>query len=442
MSWLLAPSPLVARAVMSVYYRIRYEGEPVLRTRPVILVANHQNGLVDPMLVVAAARRPVRFLAKSPLFHDRKTSWLLHGAGAIPVYRSADDPTHMSGNVQAFAAASGELARGAAVGIFPEGLSHSAPSLTPLKTGVARIALAAAELTPAPIRIVPIGLVFRQKDVFRSEVLAVTGPPIVWDDLSGRGVSDVQAVRDLTARILRGLTGVTLNLEQWADRPLVECAVRIWEAEQPTPPDRRRRMRRLQVTTRLLAMVRAAQESEGVSLSSDIERFQRRLDRWGLRPADVSADVSARRALVWSVRRVRLIAPFALLVAVVGFVLFLPPYWSTGWLLGRIRLEEDQVSTWKLMIGVVLYVAWIVALSGAALTGGPGAAVAVLIGLPVVGVLGLLVRERYRGMWYDARRFFLLRSRASLTAQLREERRTLGVRLEALLARLDTSDRR
>ena len=69
-----------------------------------------------------------------------------------------------------------------------------------MKTGVARIALAAAKLTPAPIRIVPIGLVFRQKDVFRSEALAVAGPPNAWDDLSGHGVSDVQAVRDLTAR--------------------------------------------------------------------------------------------------------------------------------------------------------------------------------------------------------------------------------------------------
>jgi hypothetical protein len=56
--------------------------------------------------------------------------------------------------------------------------------------------------------------------------------------------------------------------------------------------------------------------------------------------------------------------------------------------------------------------------------------------MPAIGMLGLVVRERWRGAWADARRFFRMRSRRDLVAQLRDERRALGARLDALLTRL------
>jgi 1-acyl-sn-glycerol-3-phosphate acyltransferase len=71
----------------------------------------------------------VRFLAKAPLFSDPKVGWLVRGAGAIPVYRRVDDPTLTGQNVDMFRAVYEELSEGAAIGIFPEGESHSEPSL-------------------------------------------------------------------------------------------------------------------------------------------------------------------------------------------------------------------------------------------------------------------------------------------------------------------------
>jgi glycerol-3-phosphate O-acyltransferase/dihydroxyacetone phosphate acyltransferase len=439
MPWLLPALPLVARAAAFAYYRIRYAGEPVPTAGPVLLVANHPNSLLDPMLGAAVARRPVRFLAKAPLFTDPKTAWLVRGAGAIPVHRRADDPTLTAKNVDAFQAVYAELARGAAVGIFPEGLSHSEPALAPLRTGAARMALGAAALTSAGIAIVPVGLVFREKDVFRSEALVVTGAPVAWDDLAGRGVDDVEAVRDLTDRIAAALAGVTLNLEQWGDRPLVECAVRIWEAEQHAPPEPETRVRRLETTTRLLAAVRRTGDVEGEALAANVERFAHRLGRLGLRPADLTADVSARRGVAWSVGRLYLVAPFAWAVALVGFLLFFPPYRITGWIVDRVRLKPDERSTWKMLVGVGTYALWVLLVAGtAAAAAAAGAAArigvgfAVLLGMPAIGMLGLVVRERWRGMWRDARRFLLLRSRRSLIAQLRDERHALGARLDAL----------
>ena len=127
-------------------------------------IRSYYDSLFDPVLVQVVARRPVRFLAKAPLFTDRRVGWLVRGAGAIPVYRASDDPALLDRNVDMFRAVHAALAGGDAVGIFPEGLSHSDPGLAPLRTGAARIALGVGHAFP----ILPVGLVFRAKDVFRS----------------------------------------------------------------------------------------------------------------------------------------------------------------------------------------------------------------------------------------------------------------------------------
>lgn len=431
--WLSPFFPWVARAAAFVYYRVRYAGQPVPRTGPVLLVANHPNSLLDPVLVAALARRPVRFLAKAPLFDDWKIGWIVKASGAIPVYRRADDPTQVARNEDTFRAVHAALASGAAVGIFPEGLSHSEPAMAPLKTGAARIALGAFALTRQTFPIVPLGLVFRQKDVFRSDVLALSGQWVAWDDLASRGTDDAEAVRLLTTRITGALRAVTLNLERWQDQPLVECAVRVWEAEHGAAPRPAERVARLDVTTRILAAVREDTDPTGVALTRDVDAYRRRIERLGLRPADLTADVGLVRGVAWAARRLPLVLPFAAATAFAGFVLFWTPYRLTGWIVNRMKRPEDQRSTYKLLFGIVIYALWVLALAAAAAAaGGVLAGLAVLAGTPVVGMAGLVVRERWRGAWSDGRRFLLLRGRRTLIAGLRGRQRELGARLDAL----------
>ncbi len=432
--WLLPIFSPIARAAAHVYYRVRSDGASLPRTGPLLLVANHPNSLMDPTLVAAAANRPVQFLAKAPLFSDAKIGWLIRAAGAIPVYRRADDPALMDRNEDAFRAVFGVLADGAAVGIFPEGISHSEPSLAPLKTGAARIALGAASRLGRSFPIVPVGLSFREKDTFRSDALVVRGAPLSWDDLARRGVEDASAVKDLTSRINDALRAVTINLESWEDRPLVECAVRIWEAERGEPSRQAERVSRLELTTRLLADVRARKDAAGLVLAEEVRRHDGRLRRLRLRPSDLRADVGATRGVRWAARRLHLLLPFGILLATAGAALFWIPYQLTGTIVNRIRLEADVRSTWKLLIGAVLYVAWLVLLVIAAglVFGGLVALLSAVL-VPAVAISGLLVREQWRASWSDARRFFVLRSRGSLIRRLREEQRALATRLDLLL---------
>jgi hypothetical protein len=191
---------------------------------------------------------------------------------------------------------------------------------------------------------------------------------------------------------------------------------------------------RLEVTTRLLAGVRERGDAGGLALAAEVRAHCGRLARLRLRPADLRADVGPGRGLGWGARRLPLVLPLAAVTALAGFLLFLPPYWLTGRVAARFRPEPDQGATHKLLVGIPLYGAWIVLLAVlAARWIGPWTAAAVVAGAPLVGMAGLVVRERWRGDWRDARRFFLLRSRRALAAQLAQRQRDLAGRLHALV---------
>ena len=146
-----------------------------------LLLPNHPNALLDPALVWATAGRDVRFLAKSTLFRG-PLGPVLAGAGAIPVYRKIDQGVDTSKNAETFAAVSAALAAGDAICIFPEGISHSTGRLEPLRTGAARMTLA-AERDGTPVALVPVGLNFDRKTAFRSRVTVVFGQPFSRRDL-------------------------------------------------------------------------------------------------------------------------------------------------------------------------------------------------------------------------------------------------------------------
>jgi 1-acyl-sn-glycerol-3-phosphate acyltransferase len=397
----------------------------------VLLVANHPNSLIDPAMVATAARRPVRFLAKSSLFTHPVVGWLVRGAGAIPVYRQQDNPAEMGRNTEMFRAVHSALAADAAIAIFPEGISHSRPSVTPLKTGAARIALGAATLRGSPFPIIPIGLVVRDKGTFRSAALAIIGAPVEWDDIATAGVDSSDAVRTLTARIDVALRAVTVNLDEWEDAPLVECAEAIHAAELGVARDDLTRHERVRDTARILDILRHSGDPRWEPLATEVQRHYRVLRRLGLRPIDLREPPRVRAALGWTLRTLPLMAAVASGVAAIGIVVFWLPYRLTN-VVARIgRPEEDTLSTYKVLGGAAIFLIWIIVLA-VILGVGTGAwwGIAALLALPALAFATLAITERWSDAWTDVRRFFLLRQRDALLGELRETQRMLAQRLE------------
>ncbi len=212
----------LARIALGWYYRsVEVVGlERIPATGPVFLAGNHPNALMDALVIGVLVPRPVRLLAKSTLFKNPVLGAMLRAAGVIPLHRAKDLAHANAGNIDpsrnaaSFRAVADALAEGSAVVIFPEGISHDAPQLAPLRTGLARMALEARDVHGVrAITIVPVGLVFEAKETPRSRVLLQVGEPIQMDSLTDQA----SAVAALTAEIEQRLRAVTLNFRSTED---------------------------------------------------------------------------------------------------------------------------------------------------------------------------------------------------------------------------------
>ncbi len=415
------------------YYRFEVRGEALPSSGPILVVANHPNGVVDPGCVIAAAGRPIRYLAKAPLFDYFLLGPVVRGSGAIPVRRRQDDAGAEIDNTEMFAAARAALVSGSALGIFPEGISHDEPSMTPLKTGAARIALGSAAAGARGIRIIPVGLNYRAKQTFRSRALALVGDDVAWQDLEGRPESDSEAVRELTARIDRSIRDVTVNLEGWEDATLIEFAEAIWSAELGRQGAEERHEGRIAAGS-ILARLRQDDPDSVEALTESILSFAQTLELLRLRPRHLDATPSILGALGWMARRLSvLIAGVPVIGA--GALVFALPYSLVGLVDRRSDIPRDVRSTYKLLGGGLLYILWIGLL--AALIGWSAGAMAALIAaamLPLLGMATQWLRERWGYAMRDMRRFFALRQ-TSLRQRLLAQRRTLALEIAELVAK-------
>jgi len=433
--WLLPAFSRLSRFAMRTYFRLQVEGYAIPAKGPMLLVANHPNSLLDPALVAAAARRPVRFLAKATLLSVPVIGWLVRGAGAIPVHRRQDDPLLMGQNVDAFEAAHEALEHGAAIGIFPEGVSHDEPSIAPLRTGAARIALETALRIGRAIPVVPIGLVFREKGTFRSEALIIVGDPIAWDDLASTGAT-AESVRDLTARIDFALRRVTLNLESWEDGPLVSTAYAVFAAEFELRDSGPTQLARLRTGTKKLAEMRRSGDERWRTLVRDIMRHHRFLAGLRLSPADLRGTATLGDAAWRAGRVLPFLAALALTGGAIGTVLFWPPYRLIA-LTERILKPLPYVrSTTKVLSGIVLFGLWIASIATtvgyfAGLRWGLVAAAL----LPLAALATIAFHERLRAGRHEARRFLLKRTRGERLAELRAEQRRIAEAIAELVER-------
>jgi 1-acyl-sn-glycerol-3-phosphate acyltransferase len=112
---------------------------------PTLIVADHDS-YWDPIAIAVAARdkRQIRALAKSSLWKTRVAAALMNGMGHIPVVRGVS-------NEDAMATAVEELAKGACIGMFPEGTRSLGRNLR-ARSGVGRLAEAVPEATVVCVR--------------------------------------------------------------------------------------------------------------------------------------------------------------------------------------------------------------------------------------------------------------------------------------------------
>ena len=115
------------------YHHFIYQPIPVSNNGPTLLACNHLSGL-DPFLIVAACRRPIRFMIAIEEYERFGLQWMFRLAGCIPVERSGRVET-------AFRSTLAALHNGEVVVLFPEGgINRTELPLRKLKPGIIKLA--------------------------------------------------------------------------------------------------------------------------------------------------------------------------------------------------------------------------------------------------------------------------------------------------------------
>jgi 1-acyl-sn-glycerol-3-phosphate acyltransferase len=191
------------------------------RNGPLLIAVNHQNALVDSLIVGWLMPQRITMTAKATLADNPFISLFFRIMHVVPLRRMSDEPRSSgelpfdrSRNMGAFREILRVLQQNGTVLIFPEGKSHNETGLEPLKTGLARLAFQARDETAlSGLRILPVGLIFEDKGVPGTVVGACVAEAIdldLWPD-SDRA--------NLTAEIASRLRGVSEEAGLPPERP-------------------------------------------------------------------------------------------------------------------------------------------------------------------------------------------------------------------------------
>ncbi|MBZ0102691.1 MAG: 1-acyl-sn-glycerol-3-phosphate acyltransferase [Thermoanaerobaculia bacterium] len=413
--WVAGLAGLVCRIF---FRRVEVVGEEsVPGDRPVLFVANHNNALVDPLLVVGFLPGRPRFLAKSTLWRNPLLRPFLRLGGVIPVYRRRDPGFDAAKNDEMFGQCRRVLAAGGSIALFPEGQSHSEPALTAIKTGAARI-LSVEDPRVRRTVVVPVGLTFDVKSRFRSRALVRVGQPI---ELESSLDESTESVSSLTNSIASALEQVTLNYPSWEEARLIERASDVFLRERQDVARRTSFAERFAMVHRFITAYRQL-DDESPALVQPLRRAVEEYDGLlrGLKLRDDQVATAYSLPTVGSFLARSLALLFVVLpLALFGGALNIVPYLLCGVLAGRFAHEPDTPATYKLFGGLVLYpLTWLIEGLATGAWLGPRWGVGVGL-LAVAGAWGVVIfLDRLRLLWAEARAFLVIQRsrRASVVA--------------------------
>lgn len=350
------------------YPRIEVSGDSAVpRTGPVLLVANHPNSLLDPLLLGIAAKRPVRLLAKAPLFEITGLGAIMRIMGMIPAHRGSDSRSRaeVTKNLESLRQAASSLGEngGVVMGIFPEGKSHDDLQVAMVRSGAARLAMQAVTAGVKGLQIVPVGLNYERKDRFRSAVWINVGEAIDGDAwLAEHGGEERVAMRALTPEIDRRLKSVAIHLDDASWEPLLE------EVEGLLPAARGlKRAGLLQMRQRVARAINhfhAVDPARARAVAARVETWAQHRKHSGL-PADARffrQPIWGRALMLgWDMLKVAMVT----VLAGVGFVHHLIPHGVTRFFAARMdQAGKMTVALNRLLVGLVVHVGWAILVTG------------------------------------------------------------------------------
>ncbi len=470
----------LVRSLVSLFFR-RVEvvgADHVPKNGGGILIAWHPNGLVDPALIVSTFPRRVVFGARHGLFKWPIVGQVMRALGTVPIYRAvdlknADDEARRAANRKSLDALAQAVCDGRFATLFPEGMSHDAPSLQELKTGAARLYYRAKQLrdpnTVAPV-IIPVGLHYDDKTSFRSGALVEFHSPIELPSELDRLIpeDDDEMLRarssELTAHLEPILREVTHATESWELNRLMGRVRSLMRAERAKRAGAN--LKAPDMAERTLGMARvwrayyARLESEPKAVKALLDRvaaYDAALREIKLEDDDLDKPPPIESKWIPLILALQAAVVFLVFppVLVLGSLINVGPYFLTNLASKLAAKQYKDAATVKLLAGMILFpLTWLTAAllvalgqiqiheSFAGIPRAPWAAgvTTFLIGA-FGGALALIYLELVDRTWTSIKIRAKRKWGATIIEQLSRERATLFEALEEISQGLDLPGR-
>jgi len=192
---------------------IRVKGlQNVPLDKPVLFLPNHQNALLDPLLIAVDCNRKPYFLTRSDVFKSSTFNKFFELIRMIPIYRIRDGRDSLKHNDAVFDKCAELLSENESLLMFPEANHNLKRRVRPLSKGFTRILFRALELEPElDIQLVPVGFNYLYGEDFPDRVAIHFGEAIALQDLISEK-DQRTTIENIKAQVSKALQKLTTHI--------------------------------------------------------------------------------------------------------------------------------------------------------------------------------------------------------------------------------------
>ncbi len=197
----------------------------------VIFAPNHQNALMDALIIISIKSWQPVFMARADIFAGQFVRRLLFFMKILPIFRIRDGKESLKQNDAVFDKAVEVLRKRRYLVIYPEASHKGIRKLRPLKKGITRIAFMAEEASnySLDVKIVPVGINYQDYFEFRTDALINFGKPISVKEYRQQYEENPQkANHDLVQRITEELSSLIIDIRDTENYDNFETARTIY----------------------------------------------------------------------------------------------------------------------------------------------------------------------------------------------------------------------
>lgn len=200
----------LVRFWLRVYFRIYFGKvqvfgqEKLPKNAGVLFSPNHQNALIDPLLLAVTLKEPIHFFTRGDIF-IKPLKGILRRLNLLPVYRIRDGFSSLKKNQNSFDVGVQKLLERKNVLMFSEGLHHEEYFLYPISKGSSRLLLQAQQAAPVPMYMVPVGINYSAPKEAGSHIHLVFGDPIKVPSVPVGQSIQPQTIRELKNKLEVGM---------------------------------------------------------------------------------------------------------------------------------------------------------------------------------------------------------------------------------------------